>query len=41
MVIHASLWFACDPLPMPPAPHGTMAYWRWWSALTLAGRRQA
>lgn len=35
MFIHAS-WWVIDPLPIAPAPFGTTAYWRWWSALTLA-----
>lgn len=29
-----------DPLPMAPAvPRDSMAWWRWYSALTLAARR--
>lgn len=40
MWVHVSLW-PVDPLPMPPAPFGTTAYWRWWSAQTLANRRRA
>lgn len=38
MWIHHSLWIDCDPLPVPPAPFGTTAFWRWQSALTLARR---
>ena len=37
MWIHSILWER-DPLPVPPAPFGTMAFWRWWSALVLAER---
>jgi hypothetical protein len=32
-------WFTFDPLPVPPAPFGTMQYWRWYSALTLEARQ--
>ena len=38
MWMHASLW-DIDPLPVSLAPYGSMAWWRWWSALTLAQRR--
>lgn len=39
MFIHDSLWLDEDPLPVPPANFGTMAYWRWHSARVLARRR--
>lgn len=29
------LWLDEDPLPTPPAPYGTTAYWRWRSQQTL------
>jgi hypothetical protein len=32
-------FWVIDPLPVPPAPFGSTAYWRWLSALTLAERR--
>lgn len=35
-----SLWFGMDPLPVPPATYGTTAWWRWWTALTLAARKE-
>jgi hypothetical protein len=28
-------FWAVDPMPVPPAPFGTMQYWRWKSAETL------
>ena len=39
MWIHADCWLEMDPLPMPPAPFGTAAWWRWRSAETLKARQ--
>ena len=31
-----------DPLPVPPnVPRESMAFFRWWSAVTLAARQEA
>jgi hypothetical protein len=32
-------YWPIDPLPTPPAPYPTAAWWRWYSALTLEMRR--
>lgn len=34
-------YWSIDPLPVPPnVPRDSMAYWRWWSAVTLAARKE-
>lgn len=39
MWIHASLWLDEDPLSTPFGAFGTAAWWRWYTARTLAQRK--